>query len=298
VTDVPAAALAAAAAARVIVVIGGNDTGKTTLVTRLASELARRGSTVGVVDADLGQSDVGPPTTVGLGRVRAPIERLAQAEVVALHFIGVTSPARCVHETAEATARLAAHALRNGCDRLVVDTCGLVDGDVGRSLKRSKIERVAPDLVIALQREDECETILGDCAATGRPRIVRLPAAPTTPRSMNARRRHRERLLARHLAGATPRVFSLAQFDLRTAPATRGLAVVDLGDVLVGLDGRDGWTLGLGRISAVDVAAGRLTIDTTFDPARVKALVIGRERFSGHESAGRAIEGGEREGLA
>jgi polynucleotide 5'-hydroxyl-kinase GRC3/NOL9 len=280
VIDVPAAALAAAAAARVIMVVGDSDTGKTTLVTRLASELARRGATVGVVDADLGQSDVGPPTTIGLGRVRAPIERLAQAEVVALHFIGVTSPARCVHETAEATARLAAHALRNGCDRLLVDTCGLVDGDVGRALKRSKVERVAPDLVIALQREDECEAMLGDCGASGRPAILRLPAAPTTPRSINARRRHRQQMLAEHLLGATPRVFDLAQLDIRTAPATRGLAVVDLSDVLVGLDGRDGWTLGVGRISAVDAARGRLTIDTALDPGRVSALVIGREKFS------------------
>jgi len=283
VTDVPAAALAAAAAARVTMVIGGNDTGKTTLVTRLASELARRGSMVGVVDADLGQSDIGPPTTVGLGRIRAPIERLAQAEVMALHFIGVTSPARCVHETAEATARLAAHALRNGCDRLVVDTCGLVEGDVGRALKRIKLERVAPDLVIALQRDHECEPILAICAAAGRPAILRLPAAATTPRSTNARRRHRERMLAEHLSGAEPKAFDLAQFDLRVAPGVRGLAVVDLSDVLVGLDGRDGWTLGVGRLSEVDVARGRLTIDTTLDPARVSALVLGRERFAGRE---------------
>jgi polynucleotide 5'-hydroxyl-kinase GRC3/NOL9 len=243
---------------------------------------------VGVVDADLGQSSIGPPTTVGLGRVRAPIAQLAQAEVVALRFVGVTSPARCVHETAEVTARLAAHATRSGCDRLVVDTCGLVDGDVGRALKRSKLERLAPDLVIALQRADECEPILGDCATAGRLAIVRLPAASTTPRSANARRRHRERMLAEHLAGATPRVFDLAQFEVRAAPATRGLAVVDLDDVLVGLDGRDGWTIGVGRISAVDAARGRLTIDTTIDPARVTALVIGRERFAGREGEGEA----------
>jgi polynucleotide 5'-hydroxyl-kinase GRC3/NOL9 len=283
VTDVPAAALAAAAAARVTMVIGGNDTGKTTLVTRLASELARRGSMVGVVDADLGQSEIGPPTTIGLGRIRAPIERLAQAEVMALHFIGVTSPARCVHETAEATARLATHALRSGCDRLVVDTCGLVEGDVGRALKRIKLERVAPDLVIALQRDHECEPILEICAAAGRPAILRLPAAATTPRSMNARRRHRERMLAEHLSGAEPKVFDLTQFDLRVAPGVRGLAVVDLSDVLVGLDGRDGWTLGVGRLRAVDVARARLTIDTTLDPARVSALVLGRERFAERE---------------
>ena len=182
-TIIPAAALAAVAAARVTLVIGGSDTGKTTLVARLASDLARRGHTIGVVDADLGQSDIGPPTTIGLGRVRAPIERLAQAEVIALEFLGVTSPARCMHQAADATARLGAHAFLSGCDRLLVDTCGLVEGDAGRALKRIKIARVAPDLVIALQRADECEAILGAYAGTGRPAIVRLPAAATTPRS-------------------------------------------------------------------------------------------------------------------
>ena len=278
-TAVPAAALAAVAAARVTMVIGGNDTGKTTLVTQLASELARRGHTIGVIDADLGQSDVGPPTTVGLGRVRAPIERLAQAEIVALEFLGVTSPARCMHQAADVIARLSLHALRTGCDRLLVDTCGLVDGDLGRALKRIKIERVAPDLVVALQRADECEAILGAYAGAGRPAIVRLPAAATTPRSAAARRRQRERLLAEHLTGAVPAVFDLTQFEVRSVPWGRGLAVVDLVGMLVGLDGRAGWTLGLGCVSAVDIAKARLIIDTALDPTRVSALAIGRERF-------------------
>ena len=44
------------------------------------------------MDADLGQSDIGPPTTVGLGRVRLPVERLGDAEVVGLYFVGSTSP--------------------------------------------------------------------------------------------------------------------------------------------------------------------------------------------------------------
>jgi polynucleotide 5'-kinase involved in rRNA processing len=93
-------------------------------------------------------------------------------------------------------------------------------------------------------------------------------------------------MLAEHLTGATPKAFDLAQFDLRSAPGTRGLAVVDLSDVLVGLDGRDGWTVGVGRLSDVEVARGRLIIDTTLDPARVSALVLGRERFSRREENG------------
>ena len=84
--DLPAAALDAATAARVTLVIGVVDAGKTTLVTRLAAALASPGDLVGVVDADLGQSDIGPPTTVGLGLVHGAIDRLDQAEVVAEFF--------------------------------------------------------------------------------------------------------------------------------------------------------------------------------------------------------------------
>src|SRR4029453_5473880 len=146
------AAPGAAPPARVTLVLGAGDTGKTTLVTGLASALAARGDLVGVVDADLGQSDVGPPTTVCLGLVRWPLASLEEAEVVGLEFLGMTSPARCMRETGDATARLVARALEAGCRRALVDTSGLVEGDFGRALKRIKIDRVRPDLLLAPPR--------------------------------------------------------------------------------------------------------------------------------------------------
>ena len=45
-------------------VLGASDTGKTTLVETLAGKLAEAGP-VAVVDADIGQSHIGPPATVG-----------------------------------------------------------------------------------------------------------------------------------------------------------------------------------------------------------------------------------------
>jgi polynucleotide 5'-hydroxyl-kinase GRC3/NOL9 len=328
-----AAALEAAAAARVTLVLGANDAGKTTLVTRLAGALADAGHTVGVVDADLGQSDVGPPTTVGLGRVRRPLERLADAELVALEFLGVTSPARCMRETAEATARLVRRALELGHDRVLVDTSGLVEGHFGRALKRLKIDRVGPDVLVALQRTDEVEPLLSVYAEAGRPMIVRLPAAPparrsaactmltapssssrsswdrrrsrpramraaicsvglvsprstcdsigaeTPQRSAAARRHARQRALDAHLGGAVPVTLDLARIDARPAPAVRGLAVSEAEGALVGLDGGDGCTLGLGWVRAIDTANGRLTVQTRVAPDRIAAVAIGRERY-------------------
>lgn len=59
---------AAGSGAAVVMVIGGSDTGKTTLVERLAGRFAGEGPTA-VVDLDMGQSHVGPPTTVAWARV-------------------------------------------------------------------------------------------------------------------------------------------------------------------------------------------------------------------------------------
>src|SRR5713101_6858164 len=100
------AAVSAVHDACVIVVIGASDAGKTTLVTALGSALASRGERVGVVDSDVGQSEIGPPTTVGLGRMAARVTRLSDAEPIAFQFVGVSSPARDIRGVAEAARRM------------------------------------------------------------------------------------------------------------------------------------------------------------------------------------------------
>jgi polynucleotide 5'-hydroxyl-kinase GRC3/NOL9 len=196
-------AVARASGARLTVVLGATDVGKTSLVARLGAHLLAAGRSVGVVDADLGQSEIGPPTTVGLGRPRPPAARPADAEVVALAFVGATSPAGHLLATAAATHALAARARRLGLDHVLVDTSGLVRGEAGRRLKRHKLALVDPDLVICLERAGECEPILRPYAGPGRSLVLRVPAAPgARRRSPEERRRRREAALARYLAGA------------------------------------------------------------------------------------------------
>src|SRR5262249_19550722 len=159
--------------------------------------------------------------------------------------------------TAEATARLVRLGLASGCDRVLVDTSGLVEGPFGLALKRQKIDRVAPDVLLALQRADECEPILRLHANRARPAIVRPPAAATTRRSAAARRRARHRALQAHLAGAVPVTLDLTRVQARVAPATRGLTVVEVEGALVGLDDAGGRTLGLGWVTGLDLAKAR-----------------------------------------
>jgi len=245
-------------------VIGPTDAGKTTFTGGLATARHAQGLRVGIVDADVGQSEVGPPGTVGLGTVTA--------ELLAFEFIGLTSPGRQPWRTAEATARLVARA-RAEFDRVVVDTSGFVAGGFGAALKRRKIEGAAPDAVVVIQRGDECEHIVREIA---RPRVVRLPAlSGVAPRTQAARRRHRELALARHLEGARPVVLDAARVAVRSiAGAPVALETIAPATV-VAVHDRDGAALALGVVEAADASAGTLTVRTAHAAHGIASVTVG-----------------------
>jgi polynucleotide 5'-hydroxyl-kinase GRC3/NOL9 len=268
-------ALEAASRARVTLVLGTSDTGKTSLTAQLAGALAARGERVAVVDADVGQSEIGPPTTVGLGRVTGPVGRLADAEMLALEFVGDTSPVRYIREVAEATGRLVRQALEAGFERVLVDTGGLVEGPLGMALKRAKVRAAEPDLVLVLQRRDESEPIARLLETAARPRVIRLSASPAVvPRTATRRREHRERALREYLAGGKRIALDTRRVPLRDR---RGAETQEVEDgVLLGVLGRGGETLGIARVSAWEPARHRIVLDTPVASDRIASLVVGR----------------------
>jgi polynucleotide 5'-hydroxyl-kinase GRC3/NOL9 len=264
---------------RLTLLLGDIDTGKTSLATFLANELCRRGFRVGVVDADLGQSEIGPPTTIGLGWVRRPLDRLGDVEVVGLFFVGATSPAGHVGATVTGTRRMVDQGATLGCERLLVDTSGLIAGDLGRGLKQAKIERLDPDLVICLERARECEAILRGFSGRARPEILRLPIGEgLRRRSAEARRRHREGALDAYFQGAVTRRLPLTGLGWRRMSDGHHdgrvpLARLDgLEGAIVGLDDAAGDTLGLGAIRAVDAVERALAVDTPVRDAPIAGL--------------------------
>jgi polynucleotide 5'-hydroxyl-kinase GRC3/NOL9 len=271
-----APALHAAARARVTVIIGESEAGKTSLTAWLAGELAGAGDSVAVVDADLGQSEIGPPTTVGLGRIGGPVTRLADAECLALEFVGATSAARCLRETALATARLVDRARALGFDRILVDTSGLVAGDFGRALKRLKIDAVHPDLLVLVQRGQECEHIARAYEGAGVPSIVRVAAlASPVVRTPTVRRLHRERALAAALAGAAE--VRVAGDRLITPAGEAVSATPELVGMIVAVRGADAAVRGLGWITNLDEAA--VTIATPVAADEIAVIVVGRDKY-------------------
>jgi polynucleotide 5'-hydroxyl-kinase GRC3/NOL9 len=269
------AALEAAARARVTLILGTSDTGKTSLTARLAAALAARGERVAVVDADVGQSEIGPPTTVGLGRVSGALARLGDAEVWALEFVGDTSPVRYIRETADATGRLVRRALDAGFERVLVDTGGLVAGPLGLALKRAKVRAADPDLVLVLQRREESEPIARALESAARPTVLRLAPSPAVVRRTATRRReHRERALREYLARAATLTLPIERVPLRDR---RGQPLTSTEEgLLLGVLDAAGETLGIARVRASDAVRGVIVVDTPVPAERIAALVAGR----------------------
>lgn len=206
-SDVPAAwrraaeRIAARDRARVMIV-GAPDTGKSTACHVLAQHLLGSGHGVAVVDADVGQKDIGPPATVGLG-YPAEDRALAATPAAGLAFVGGSNPARHMMALVTGTLRLVQEA---DAPFVIVDTSGLVRGP-GRALKAAKVNALMPDFVLALDRGDELDGLLAACRHV--PTLRLKPSHRARRRSRAARAAARQAAFARYLAGARRRHLSL-----------------------------------------------------------------------------------------
>ena len=138
-----------AATGGVVMLVGAPDTGKTTLAHQIMTEGVKAGRSIAYVDADVGQSTVGPPTCVGLRWINSEADLQDLSVADELRFVGSTSPERLVLQQVLATATLV-DVGRRSAELVVIDTTGAVSGVVGQTLKYHKMELCHPELVVAL----------------------------------------------------------------------------------------------------------------------------------------------------
>ena len=182
---------------RIVLVIGATDVGKSTFCRFLIERGVTNGLKVGFVDADVGQSQIGPPTTVGL-KVFAPngstesFEKLDN-EPDALYFVGWISPERHLLQCVTGTRLMVDAALKMGADFVVVDTTGYVEGDTAVVFKQHKIELIKPTHLICLHRSRELEAIVAPFESDDTIQTHRLvPHRSVTSKSDEYRRKYRE----------------------------------------------------------------------------------------------------------
>jgi len=158
---------------RLVMAVGSSDSGKTTLVECLVDFFSGHAET-GVVDLDMGQSHIGPPTTIAWGRIKERFDGWDRVKMEDYYFTGTTTPVDSLLPTVVGARLMTDNALTS-CRKVVVDTTGLISEPAGRVLKQLKIDLLCPDIILALERSHELAHILDAFRFQKRPKIFRLP---------------------------------------------------------------------------------------------------------------------------
>jgi len=176
----------------VIFTLGYVDSGKTFFVTYTANKLFVRGLKTSIVDCDIGQSDIGPPTTIGLGVLDRQVAFLDEVPPTSAYFVGSTSPAGHLLPMVVGTTKLVNDAKSMG-GIVLIDTPGMVYGGPARAYQLYTVEAIKPDVIVAFQRGDELKHLTKQFKALGY-EVVELPASPwVKQRDRSDRRLLRER---------------------------------------------------------------------------------------------------------
>jgi polynucleotide 5'-hydroxyl-kinase GRC3/NOL9 len=162
----------------VAIVIGDTDTGKTTFVLELINSAVRAGVATAIVDADVGQGEVGPPAVVSMAMVEGPVERLRDLNPRRMHFVGSTTPYAHMLPLVVGTKKMTEEALARGAKLVVVDTTGLVQGAAGGRLKLHKIELLQPKHVVGISKKREIEHITNGISKIDAIKLHRLQSSP------------------------------------------------------------------------------------------------------------------------
>jgi polynucleotide 5'-hydroxyl-kinase GRC3/NOL9 len=219
-------ALRVAAEGGVLLLVGDTDSGKSTLAAVLADAALRAGRRVAVVDADVGQSSIGPPACVSMALLSDPVTSLEELPPARLEFVGAPTPVGHLLPALAGAGVLAEAARRSGADTLIVDTTGLIEGPVARALKGAKVQLLQPDYVVALQREDEAESLLAPYRGRARPQVLRLrPSRRVKVRSRDQRTARRKELFARYFASGRQAEVAWEQVPMEGTMWTTGQAL-------------------------------------------------------------------------
>jgi polynucleotide 5'-hydroxyl-kinase GRC3/NOL9 len=193
-----------------VMVLGARDVGKTTFATLLANRQLAHGIRTAIVDADVGQSEIGPPTTIGMGLVEVPVPTLHAVVPRAIYFVGSNTPRGRMLETVNGVRAMVAKAQEAGAESVIVDTTGFVTGAAARRLKCAKVEAVRPQFVVAIQRKDELEHILRPMERRNL-RLIRLPVPETVMvKSPEMRQQRRVMRFFRYFQDARLHTFALS----------------------------------------------------------------------------------------
>jgi len=264
----------------VVVLLGGADTGKTTFAFALVKDALALDVPTALVDADLGQSSIGPPTTIGLSLPRKG-DNLEDPRIDGLYFVGDTSPFGHLLQSIVGTKHLTGKALAAGAQLVVIDTSGLITGAMGQALKYHEVQVAECDHIVALQRSTELDYILRSLSQYEKPFLYNLSVPIEAKRiSPEVRTRVRKKRFQSYFQGA--RILSLRVDHLSVYPPIVDLVRRrDFLNLAVALKVEKNETRGIGIIVGQKLRDSSVEILSPVSPdVKIRGLEIGFLRLS------------------
>lgn len=209
-----------------VLVVGAPDSGKTTLIGQVARRAIERGTVVAIVDADVGQSEIGPPAAIGMSLFREVPQKFCVRRPQALAFVGSTQPFGFFLEMVAGTAAMVDAARREGAGLILVDTTGFAPNFGGIRLKEEKLLRLRPEHVLLIERRRELHPIAQLAQGCQFCTLHRVPipeGAHIKPPAF--RRGHRKKQFAEYFGGARTHTLSLRGLGVHGCTLLTGRAL-------------------------------------------------------------------------
>jgi len=257
--------------AGICLLLGASDTGKTTLAEALTKRLTKSQS-VGVIDADTGQSHIGPPTTVGWAIVEGQKVDFSQLTVGGISFVGdVTPVGHLLQLTSSITQCI--QQLSTLTELIIIDTPGLVYGPAACALWWTVQKILEPNLILAVQKSDKLNDILaGLRSLDSNLELIQSPPEIQI-KSPQARRRYRQNQFEQYFRDSRLYNISLTNVSVQSFRRLRRDALTNR---LVGLRNAKGIDLAIGVINDWQADKDNVVIRAPkLDIQKIRCLIIG-----------------------
>ncbi len=232
-----------------VAILGDVDSGKSTLCTLLANESYRRGLKATIIDADIGQADIGPPATISSANVAHAIFSLQDMNPEMSLFMGDTSPSFIREKLTRGVQRL--KEASSPADVLIINTDGWVRDEEALGYKLQLLDTIKPDLVLGIESDGELSQLLEAQRATTL-RLMRSSYART--RTKEERKRAREYGYRRFMLNARSFEIDLRNVKLRRFNAYQQLKLREdqnLRGVLAGFLDKDEVLQSIARVKGL-----------------------------------------------
>jgi polynucleotide 5'-hydroxyl-kinase GRC3/NOL9 len=251
-----------------LLIIGSTDTGKSTLCTFLVNHILKFKQNVALLDADIGQSDLGPPGTLGLSVINKPYIESDNLNIDSMIFIGKTSPTSVTEKVINGISKLE-NSVQKGTP-IVINTDGWILDTEAIAYKLRMIRQLDPNITIILSEGKDLYNIFENNLPFMR---IQVPKFIKT-RGREDRKKIREYRYKKYLRNAIHTNFSLNGITMEGLLPNR----IEGGEILGFLD-LNRFLIGIGILEYINRRKQILKAYTNVNARSVTSIECGNIRL-------------------